>query len=55
MGEINGVSRADRLNGLGNSKTVELQRRKKVGREGVSRREEQASHLSRISDLTESE
>lgn len=26
MGEINGVSRADRLNGLENSKTVELQR-----------------------------
>lgn len=51
-GGINGVSRADRLNGLENSKTVELQRRRGWKRESA---EEQASHLSRISDLTVSE
>lgn len=53
MGEINGVSRADRLNRLENSGVAKTQW--KEGTKRVSRREEQASRPSRISDLTESE
>lgn len=46
-GGINGVSRADRLNGLENSKTVELQRRR-----GWKRKSQQKSrHLTSAGSL----